>query len=135
METSATVEQVWRLWSDPSSWGDWNPDVRELKLNGPFQAGTTGTMYQKSGRVHRITLTNVQPSRSFQLETSPVPLTIFVFTCEVRGDGVSRTVISQSVGMRGPLGPVMGPMSGERVAQSFEPLLRGLARKAESGAG
>lgn len=33
--------------------------------------------------------------------------------------------------MSGPLAPVFSPMMGDRVAASFEPLLEGLAKKAE----
>jgi hypothetical protein len=88
-------------------------------------------MHTPSGQHHQVQLTNIQPGRSFDLQTSVVPLTRFTFHCEVVAGGNGST-ISQSVAMSGPLGAVFGPMAGERIAASFEPLLKGLADKAEA---
>jgi hypothetical protein len=116
-----------------STWGRWNPNVSEMTLEGPFQTGTTGTMKTREGRAHRMTLSSVQPGRAFSLQTSVIPLTRFQFNCEVVPDaGGSR--ISQNIGIEGPLGAVAGPMMGERIAKTFEPLLDNLAREAEGAA-
>ena len=129
-EADAPAERVWRIWSDPSTWPSWNPDVVAISLDGPFATGTTGKMTTKAGGTHAIRLAEVQEGRSFQLETAPVPLATFAFRCAVapRGDHASR--ISQSVTMRGPLGPIFSAMMGRRLADGFEPLLGGLAKAA-----
>jgi hypothetical protein len=41
VETSATPEQVWRLWADVSRWPEWNRDIECIELIGPFAAGST----------------------------------------------------------------------------------------------
>ena len=90
VETAASAEQVWKLWSDVGTWPGWNPDVLSVSIEGPFAAGSTGRMTTKAGGSHRITLTAVRPGRSFPLETSPIPLGRFAFECEVRPLAVSR---------------------------------------------
>lgn len=70
METKAKPETVWRIWSDPSTWSQWNPDVVSARLDGPFASGATGTMTTKA-QTHKIQITNVEPGRSFHLETNP----------------------------------------------------------------
>ena len=132
-QTSASADAVWRWWSDPSTWHEWNPNVQQMEMNGAFADGTTGVMHTPSGQHHQIQLTHVQPGRSFDLETSAIPLTRFTFHCEVVPSGTGSTV-SQSLAMSGPLAFVFGPMAGERIAASFEPLLKGLADKAEGTA-
>src|SRR5947209_5765390 len=82
-EADAPAERVWRIWSDPSTWPSWNPDVVSISLDGPFAAGTTGKMTTKAGGTHTIRLAEVQEGRSFQLETAPVPLATFTFRCVV----------------------------------------------------
>ncbi|HEV7665555.1 MAG TPA: SRPBCC family protein [Chloroflexota bacterium] len=130
-QTRAAPETVWRLWSDTSTWHDWNPNVERMEVNGPFINGTTGVMHTPAGQHHQIELTNIQPGHSFDLQTTVIPLTHFTFHCEVVPHAGGST-ISQAVTVSGPLGFIFGPMAGDRIAASFEPLLAGLASKAEA---
>ena len=53
-----------------------------MTLDGPFAAGTSGTMKTKQG-TRQVQLTEVVPGRSFRLETTVIPLTRFAFECQV----------------------------------------------------
>jgi uncharacterized protein YndB with AHSA1/START domain len=130
-QTKASPENIWRFWSDTSTWQEWNPNVSSMEMNGPFVNGSTGVMHTPSGQHHQIELDNIRPGQSFDLETTVIPLTHFTFHCEVvpASDG---STISQSVTVSGPLGFIFGPMAGDRVAESFGGVLAGLAAKAES---
>ena len=130
-DTAASPQAVWRLWSDPGTWYEWNPNVARMDLNGPFANGTTGVMHTRDNRAHQIQFANIQDGRSFDLETDVLPLTHFTFHCEV----VPRTggsTISQGIVMSGPLSFVFSPLAGDRIAATFEPLLKGLADRAEA---
>lgn len=127
--SSASPDRVWSIWSDVSTWPDWNPDVREISLTGPFLTGTTGSMTTGAG-THTIRLDNVDPGRGFDFVTTPIPATTFRFHCDVSPDGTGST-IRQGVMMSGLLAPVIGPLMGNRIAASFDPILEGLAREAE----
>lgn len=131
VETTASLDKVWRIWSDMSTWGDWNPNVSTMEWHGGFGEGTTGVMNTRSGQHHKMQLVEVMPGRSFALETTVVPGTRFRFNCRVEPEG-SKTKVSQTVEVRGPLGPVMGGMLGPQVAKDFGTLLANLAKKAET---
>ncbi len=131
VETVASPEAVWKLWSDVSTWQDWNPDVQSMTLDGPFAAGTTGVMKTKQG-TRRVKLTQVVPGRSFRLETSVIPLTTFFFDCQVSSGAAGKTRVSQAITVGGPLGGVVGGAMSKQIANTFPPLLEGLARKAEA---
>jgi Polyketide cyclase / dehydrase and lipid transport len=133
LETTAPPDTVWGIWSDTATWPGWNPDVRGVSLDGPFATGTTGTMTTGAG-THTIRLEDVTDGRAFDLVTSPLPATTFRFHCEVN-PAASGSRISQGVTMSGLLGPVFSPLMGGRIASSFEPILSGLAKAAENGAG
>jgi hypothetical protein len=77
-------------------------------------------------------LLDVQPGRSFALETRVVPGTLFHFNCRIE-PAAGKTKVTQTVEVRGPLGPVMGGMMGPQVSKEFGTLLSNLARKAEAG--
>jgi hypothetical protein len=134
LETNASPERVWRLWSDVDSWATWNPDVTAAHIDGPFAPGTTGAMTTRSGGTHAIKLVSVDAGRSFSLETSPAPLSTFVFQCDIAPAGGGSS-IGQSVSMRGPLGGLFSAMMGKSIAEGFEPILAGLKSAAERGDG
>lgn len=131
VETSAPADRIWKIWSDMSTWGDWNPNVSTMDWQGGFQSGTTGVMNTRAGQHHKMKLLDVQPGKSFALETSVVPGTTFRFNCRIEPAG-GRTRVGQWVEVKGPLGPVMGGMLGPQVSKEFGTLLSNLARKAES---
>jgi hypothetical protein len=135
LDTTADPSTLWRLWSDTSTWQEWNPDVQAVHLDGPFAPGTTGTMSTKSGGTHRIQIERVEPGRSFSLRASAMPLTPFVFHCEIAPTGSGGATISQGVTMQGPLAPIFSAMMGNQVANSFLPILQGLAVAAERADG
>ncbi|HUE68014.1 MAG TPA: SRPBCC family protein [Candidatus Acidoferrum sp.] len=132
VETTAPPEKVWRIWSDMSTWGQWNPNVTTMDWQGGFASGTTGVMNTPSGQHHKMQLVDVQPGRSFALLTAVVPGTRFRFNCRVEPAN-GKTKISQTVEVGGPLGPVLGGMLGPQVSKDFPTLLQNLARKAEAG--
>lgn len=131
VETSATPEQVWKIWSDMSTWGDWNPNVSTMDWQGGFQSGTSGVMNTRAGQHHKMSLVDVVPGRSFALLTSVVPGTTFRFTCRIDPAG-GTTKVAQYVEVKGPLGPILGGMLGPQVSKEFGTLLANLAKKAEA---
>lgn len=133
-QTSARPETVWRLWTDPKTWPEWNPDVESMTMEGPFARGSKALMRTHAGRSHRMQVTALEPGREFHLETSPIPGTTFTFACRVTPSAQGSS-ISQGLTMRGPLSIVMSPLAGERIAESFRRLLDGLAAAAERADG
>jgi len=131
VETTASADKVWRIWSDMSTWGEWNPNVSTMDWNGGFISGSTGVMNTKAGQHHKMQLVDVEPGKGFKLETSVVPGTKFRFNCRIEPAG-AKTNVSQTVEVGGPLGPVMGGMLGPQVSKQFGTLLSNLARKAET---
>jgi hypothetical protein len=131
VETSASPEKVWRVWSDMSTWGEWNPNVSTMEWQGGFVSGTHGVMNTRAGQHHKMELVDVQQGRSFALLTAVVPGTRFRFNCRIEPKG-AKTSVSQTVEVGGPLGPVLGAMLGPQVSKEFDVLLTNLARKAEA---
>ena len=131
VETTASPDKVWKVWSDMSTWGEWNPNVSTMEWQGAFRSGTTGVMNTRAGQHHKMKLLDVVPGRGFALETSVVPLTTFRFNCRI-GSAAGKTTIGQWVEVKGPLGPVLGGMMGPQVSKEFGTLLSNLAKKAES---
>ena len=132
VETSASPEKVWRVWSDMSTWGEWNPNVSTMDWTGGFVSGSTGVMNTRAGQHHKMRLVDVQPGRAFALLTAVVPGTSFRFNCRVEPSSNGKTRVGQTVEVHGLLGPVLGGVLGPQVSKDFGTLLENLARKAET---
>ncbi|HEX2647552.1 MAG TPA: SRPBCC family protein [Candidatus Dormibacteraeota bacterium] len=133
VESKASPDKVWKVWSDMSTWGEWNPNVATMDWSGGFANGTSGVMNTKAGQHHKMQLVDVQPGRSFALLTAVVPGTRFRFNCRIDPGAAGGSKVSQMVEVGGPLGPIMGGMLGPQVSKDFDVLLQNLAKKAEAG--
>src|SRR5258708_37336853 len=105
VETTASPEQVWRIWSDMSTWGDWNPNVSTMNWSGGFVQGSRGGMNTKAGPHQPMTLAEGRPGRFFALETTVVRLTRFRFSCRGEagvGGGAPISALVEVKGLRGP---------------------------------
>jgi len=131
-ETSAAAEKVWAIWTDTTTWGEWNPNVTTMEMPAPVALGKEGLMNTPAGQHHQMKVVAFEPGRSFTLETSVIPLSSFQFTCRVEPAG-GKTRVTQSVKVVGPMGWLFDPMMGDGIAKDFDTVLDGLVEKAEAG--
>src|SRR5260370_787545 len=61
VDTTAPAEKVWKIWSDMSTWGDWNPNVATMDWQGGVVDGSTGTMNTRAGHHHKSRVVDVVP--------------------------------------------------------------------------
>jgi len=131
LDTKATPADVWRVWSDVNTWPEWNPDMKQSRLDGPLRLGTTGMINTRSGGKHDVVVTHFEDGRSFELESTAMPMTKMAIRATVAPiDGGTR--ISQAFEPRGLLAPIVGPMMGGMILKTFSKVLAGLAQKVES---
>ena len=75
LETKAAPARVWQVWSDVNTWPEWNPDMKESRLDGPLKLGATGMINTRSGGKHDVVVTSFEDGRSFELESTAMPAT------------------------------------------------------------
>lgn len=131
LETTASPESVWRIWSDPARWSEWNPSIKTMEMRGPFAVGTQALMTTDRGR-HPVTFVQIDQGRSFTIEGPVAPGATAIFTCTVEPRAAGSR-ISQRVSMRGPLAGVFFPMVGKLMAGTIPGILKALAERAERG--
>ena len=131
LETKAPPARVWQIWSDVDTWPEWNPDMKESRLDGPLKVGTTGMINTRSGGKHDVVVTQFEDGRRFELESTAMPGTKMAIraTVEPTANGAR---ISQAFEARGLLAPVVGPMMSGTILKTFNSVLEGLRQKVES---
>jgi hypothetical protein len=62
VETTASREDVWRVWADVSRWPEWNADLERAELAGSFAVGSRITMTPQEGDPIELTVADaVEP--------------------------------------------------------------------------
>ena len=120
VETTASGEAVWRLWSDVERWGEWDTSVQKVTLDGPFEPGSTGTMYIEGMPPLGFRLTEVSPGVGFTDETT-IPGGVVRFAHRYEAGRVTHRVEIEGPGE-------LGPMITADVPEAMEKLVR-LAEK------
>src|ERR1051325_4706978 len=131
LETAAPPGRVWQVWSDVNRWPEWNPDMNESRLDGPLKLGATGMINTKSGGQHDAGGTHFEDGRSFELESTALPGTKMAIRATIAPRAGGST-ITQGFEPRGLLAPIVGPMMSGQILKTFNAVLGGLRKKAES---
>lgn len=128
--TTAPPSAVWARWADPATWPEWDPETTAARLDGPFEAGTSGSLTPAGGPAVRFVLTEVTPGASFA-DCAHLPLARVLFEHIVRADDTGSR-FTHRVTVTGPLAPVVGRLLGRRIAAGLPHAMRCLARLAEA---
>ncbi len=128
IETEASAKALWSLYSDVSTWTTWDKEIEDVKLNGPFTVGTTGTMKPIGQDPLFFKLVEVRENEGFVDETE-IPgagvLVIFTHTLKPLENGNTR--ISHQVTIIGPTADVLGPQIGPAIILGIPKTMESLA--------
>lgn len=127
--TAATPEQLWRRYSDPGSWPEWDAETERVTLHGPFEAGTKGELKPVGAPSTKFQMLEVDEPVSFS-DVSYLPLAKmhFAHRIEPADDG---TRFTHHVTISGPLSPLFARVIGRKVAKGMPTAMRKLGQLAE----
>ena len=127
---NAAPERLFALYADVPNWNRWDPDTKASHIDGPFQAGTTGSLTPTKGNSVPMLLTSVVPNRSFTVEAK-IPLFRMVFEHELLpADGATNVV--HRVTFSGPLAFFLGRIIGSQLNKGLPVTLAKLKATAEA---
>lgn len=127
--TTATPEQLWRLYQDPTTWPEWDHQIEDVTVDGPFETGATGTIKPVGGPRTRFRMVEVTEKVSFT-DVTRLPLAKMRFDHWIE-PGVGDTSFVHRVTITGPLTPLFARVIGRKVADELPAAMRTLAARAE----
>jgi len=130
VETSASPEAVWRLYSDVATWPTWDDAVERLTLDGPFEPGAVGTFKLHGQDPLEFRLLEVQPQRGFMDETS-IPGGLVRFRHRIEPLDGGRVRLTHAVEIEAPA-PVAEQI-GALITAGVPATMTRLAELAEEG--
>lgn len=69
IETTASPSDLWTVWTDVSSWKNWDTGLKDASLEGDFKVGARGKIISLGGRSARFQITEIDPNRSYTFKT------------------------------------------------------------------
>lgn len=125
--SSAAAAAVWALWSDITTWPDWDPSVVAVSLDGQFEVGTTGTMTLAGPFDVPVSLEVVEPGARYLDQLSMGELVIRIDHVVVDLDDGCEVTVSTTI--TGPGADGIGPMVTAEAPQAMARLVE----RAEAG--
>jgi hypothetical protein len=124
--TSAKAETIWKLYSDISSWVEWDKGIEYASLEGPFVAGTRGLL-QPDGQERLVfMLTQVEPLRGFSDVTDIPDAGIQVHFTHLLEQVSEGTSVTHKVTITGANADQLGPKIGAGMAEGIPHTMEGL---------
>src|SRR5258708_314568 len=118
VDSTATPEALWAVWSDVAGWPDWNAGVEKIEIDGPFAAGSRFTMTPPGEEPIQMRLLDVIPLVLF---TDKMDAGDFVVTTVHRLEplpgGGTRIVYRTEI--TGPAAAEVGPQLGPAITADF----------------
>ncbi len=113
INTSASIESIWNLYSDVTTWPSWDRANEYTTIDGPFRTGATGEMKFIGQDPLKYSLVEVRPKQFFADEVDLGDFTIrFEHHLSSKGPVVTLT---DRVIISGPAAEVVGPDLGPKI--------------------
>jgi uncharacterized protein YndB with AHSA1/START domain len=120
VDTPASPEAVWRLYSDVATWPSWDDAVQRVTLDGPFEPGAVGTFKLHGQDPLEFRLLEVQPQRGFMDETSiPGGVVRFRHRIEPLDDGQVRLTHAVEIEAPAPVAEQIGTLITDGVPETM----------------
>jgi len=110
LETSASPEKIWAIWTDVPNWKEWDTGLKNATINSDFELGAKGVITSLENRKSKFKIVDYQEGVSYTLKTK-LPLgSLYVkrylatkngkttFTHEVWFKGLTKGIFAKAFG-------------------------------------
>ncbi len=129
IETNATKEQIWKLWTNVEKWNNWDNQVEFSELNGNFEKGTYGILKPVKSPKSKFQLISVENLREFTTR-SYLPLAKMDFTHELI-ENKGKLYITHGIKITGLLAFLFSKIIGEKIIKELPNTMEKLSQMAE----
>jgi hypothetical protein len=129
IETTASPESIWRLWSDVSTWGDWNADIERIEISGPFAPGSTIEMTPVGQDTVELRIAKASEPDLFVDEADLGEVLVTTFH-RIELLDRERSLVIYRMEITGPAADTVGPELGPEISGDFPETLAALVERA-----
>lgn len=123
LETAATPEKIWQIWTDVSKWNQWDTGLQSAEMSEKFALNATGITTSLEGRKSKFRVVAFEEGRSYTFKTS-LPLGgLYVKRYLETKNG--KTVFTHYVRFSG----VLGGLFAKKLGPKFRAMLPDVLQK------
>lgn len=90
LETNASAEKIWNIWTDVAHWKTWDTGLKDASLTGNFELNARGIIISLEDRKSKFTVVEYIEGKSYTFKTR-LPLgSLYVKRYLETGEGVTR---------------------------------------------
>jgi uncharacterized protein YndB with AHSA1/START domain len=130
VQTSATPEEIWRLWADVDGWPEWNGDIERIELRGPFAAGSRILMTPIGQELVELRIAEAVEPDLFVDEAEWDEIVVRTIH-RVQPLDPERVRVTYRMEITGPAADTLGPQIGPEISADFPQTLAALVERAE----
>jgi uncharacterized protein YndB with AHSA1/START domain len=130
IESTASPEAIWRLWSDVAGWPGWNADIEQIEISGPFAAGSTISMTPVGQEPIELRIAEAVEPELFVDEADLGEVVVRTVHRVDRIEG-GRSQVTYRMEIDGPAADTVGPELGPQISGDFPEVLAALVERAE----
>jgi Polyketide cyclase / dehydrase and lipid transport len=129
IETSASPESIWRLWSDVATWSEWNADIERIEISGPFAAGSTIAMTPAGQDTVDLRIMQASEPDLF-VDQADLGDVVVTTTHRIDRNDERRSTVTYRMEISGPAADTVGPELGPQISGDFPDVLAALVERA-----
>jgi hypothetical protein len=107
--TTATSEQIWKLWADVPGRTRWDEGLESIRIDGPFDVGTTGEVKLKGQPAVRFDILECRPMSRYT-DRFHLPAGTTMDWHHTIDDGNGTRTVTFRVVVKGPTSLVLTPV-------------------------
>lgn len=106
-EGRVSLPAIWKIWTDVSSWPEWDTELEWSQLDGPFFPGTLGSLKPNNWSPLKFTISEVVVNKEFKDVTTMPFGTILEFHHLAESIDHKNSRIIHRVHCKGRLAPIL----------------------------
>jgi uncharacterized protein YndB with AHSA1/START domain len=134
IETAASPEAIWRLWSDVRTWPEWNADIERIEISGPFATGSTIAMTPAGQDTVELRITEASEPHLF-VDQADLGEVVVRTVHRIDRQDDRRNVVTYRMEISGPAADTVGPELGPQISGDFPETLAALVERAAASDG
>jgi Polyketide cyclase / dehydrase and lipid transport len=130
VETTASPNAIWRLWADVPGWPEWNGDIAQIELVGPFAVDSRIVMTPFGEDPVELRIGEVAEPDLFVDEAELGGIVVRTIH-RVEPIDAGRSRVTYRMEISGPAADTLGPQIGPEISGDFPETLAALVEQAE----
>lgn len=128
--TTAKPEAIWNLWTDVSTWQEWDDGLKTAELDQTFVVGAKGKIISLNGQKARFEVVEVLPNQGYTFKTK-LPLGSLWIRRSMEQNG-AITTFKHEVWFQGITAGIFAKVMGKEFKQMLPKVLENIKQLAEA---